>query len=124
VGEALVSTLDAKGTPSIVERTRIVPPSSKLGPASPEARQRMLDDSPVLGKYDEPLDRDSAHERLMERRKKEAEEAARQEEQKPKGRGRQRQGYLEATTKSILRSLGSSLGRQIARTILKSIFRR
>ncbi len=123
VGEALVSTLDTKGAPSMVERTRIIPPSSKLGPAAPDVRQRAMDDSPVLGKYDEPLDRDSARERLAARRKREMEEGRLQERGGAK-RGRRRQTYLEATVKSVLRSLGSSLGRRIARSIVKSLFRR
>ncbi|MGF1660769.1 MAG: helicase HerA-like domain-containing protein [Rubrimonas sp.] len=66
-GEALVSTLDAKGAPSIVERTLIRPPASTLGPAEPAARAAAFRASPVAGKYDAAIDRESAHEMLAAR---------------------------------------------------------
>ncbi len=66
-GEALVSTLEAKGIPSIVERTLIRPPSSRLGPITDAERQRVMAVSPVLGLYDKDLDRDSAFEILAKR---------------------------------------------------------
>ena len=65
VGEALVSTLEAKGRPSMVARTLIRPPSSQIGPASDEQRAAALSASPVAGLYDEAIDRDSAFERLQ-----------------------------------------------------------
>lgn len=65
IGEALVSVLDGKGVPTMVDQTLIIPPSSQLGPITKLERQAVMDDSPVLGKYDEALDRDSAHERLI-----------------------------------------------------------
>jgi DNA helicase HerA-like ATPase len=64
VGEALVSLLEKKGEPSIVQRTLIRPPRSRLGPVTPEERKGVIDASPVKGLYDERVDRDSAHERL------------------------------------------------------------
>ncbi len=64
VGEALVSTLDAKGTPTVVERALVAPPAARLGPVTPEARQRTLQASPVRGVYDQGVDRESAYERL------------------------------------------------------------
>ncbi len=67
VGEALVSTLEDKGTPSIVQRTLIRPPSSRLGPATPSERQGVINESPVFGQYDEAVDRESAYERLKKR---------------------------------------------------------
>jgi len=76
VGEALVSTLAAKGVPSMVERTLIRPPSSRLGPISEPERAKVMAVSPVAGQYDEDLDRDSAFEMLQRR----AEEAAKAEE--------------------------------------------
>ena len=66
VGEALVSTLEAKGRPSMVARTLIRPPSSQIGPASPEARAAAMSASPVSGLYDETIDRESAFERLQQ----------------------------------------------------------
>jgi DNA helicase HerA-like ATPase len=68
VGEALVSTLRAKGEPSMVQRTLIRPPSSRLGPLTVEERKAIIAASPVKGVYDEALDRDSAEEMLRRRR--------------------------------------------------------
>ena len=64
VGEALVSTLEAKGEPSVVQRTLIRPPSSRLGPLTAEERRAVIAASPVKGVYDQTLDRESAHEML------------------------------------------------------------
>jgi DNA helicase HerA-like ATPase len=134
VGEALVSTLDAKGVPTVVERTLIAPPRSRIGPLSSEERAEMIARSPLRGSYENVVDRESAFEMLKKRAEElEAQraEAARQEGEaaaagKARGRssGRQRQGAVEAFTKSVLRSVGSSLGRSIARGILGSIIGR
>jgi DNA helicase HerA-like ATPase len=78
-GEALVSTLEAKGAPSMVERTLIRPPASRLGPVSDAERQEIMKVSPVAGLYDEDFDRESAYEILMARAKKAADAAAAQE---------------------------------------------
>ncbi len=75
VGEALVSTLDEKGAPGIVQRTLIRPPSSRLGPATDDERQAEMKNSPVAGLYDEAIDRESAYEILL-KREEEAAEAA------------------------------------------------
>lgn len=75
VGEALVSTLMNKGVPSIVQRTLIRPPSSRLGPLSEKERNEIMKMSPVAGQYDEVVDRESAYELL----KKSAEEAIKRE---------------------------------------------
>ncbi|MEM7567780.1 MAG: helicase HerA-like domain-containing protein, partial [Pseudomonadota bacterium] len=77
IGEALVSTLLSKGEPSVVQRTLIRPPSSRMGPISAEERAETLRRSPMGGEYDEELDRESAHEILAER----AAEAAAEEEE-------------------------------------------
>jgi len=68
VGEAVVSTLDEKGAPSMVARTRIRPPASRLGPATGPERAAVMAASPVRGVYDSPVDRESAHEILTARR--------------------------------------------------------
>ena len=65
VGEALVSTLDEKGAPGVVQRTLIRPPSSRLGPATEAERKAEMQNSPVLGLYDEAIDRESAYEILL-----------------------------------------------------------
>ncbi len=65
VGEALVSTLDAKGQPTIVERTLIRPPSSRIGPITDAERKAVIKASPVAGVYEETVDRESASEILQ-----------------------------------------------------------
>jgi uncharacterized protein len=80
IGEALVSTLEAKGIPSMVERTLIRPPSGKVGPIDDATRQKVMNLSPVAGQYDVDLDSESAYEILSARAKKAAEaEAAKRE---------------------------------------------
>ncbi|MCS6780043.1 MAG: DUF853 domain-containing protein [Geminicoccaceae bacterium] len=67
VGEALVSVLEPGGVPSIVQRVKICPPRSRIGPLTPEERAEILAASPLAGKYDEPVDRESAYEILEAR---------------------------------------------------------
>ena len=68
VGEALTSTLEGKGTPTIVERTLIAPPMAQVGPCSLQIRQQALAESGFKGKYDTMIDADSAYEELMKRK--------------------------------------------------------
>jgi DNA helicase HerA-like ATPase len=128
VGEALVSTLGGKGTPGIVERTLIRPPSSRLGPATRAERNAVIEESMLGKRYDKSVDQHSAYEMLKER----AEKAAHAEEQvvaekktksKTTSRRSNRQGVMEAMVKSVVRSMGSSLGRKIARGILGSLMK-
>ena len=68
VGEALVSVLHNKGEPSVVQRTLVRPPMSRVGPLSPQERRALIDaDAEMRSKYAEALDRESAHERLKAR---------------------------------------------------------
>ncbi len=67
VGEALVSVLDEKGTPTIVQRTLIAPPTSRIGPITPEERAAAMQASPMVGRYDATIDRESAFEILQKR---------------------------------------------------------
>ncbi|MDB5374902.1 MAG: ATPase, partial [Belnapia sp.] len=67
VGEALVSTLQADGTPSPVERARILPPRGRIGAITPEERAVLMRQSPVAGRYDQAVDRESAYELLTGR---------------------------------------------------------
>jgi len=92
VGEALVSMLEGKGVPSVVERTLIRPPSSRLGTITDAERHGVIAASPVLGLYDEVLDRESAHELLRKRAERAAREideredtARREAEEDPSG---------------------------------------
>ena len=66
-GEALVSFLDANGTPAVVERIMVRPPSARIGPITPEERKAIMDASPVKGKYDTAIDAESAYEVIQKR---------------------------------------------------------
>jgi DNA helicase HerA-like ATPase len=145
-GEALVSTLEAKGVPSVVQRTLIRPPSSRLGPITPQERSRIIAESPVAGQYDEAIDRESAFE-MLQKRAMAAQEAVQPEpddrgsrwtlpdfggrsepvstgRRDPAPRRSQRQSVTEAAIKSVVRSVGSALGREIVRGILGGFSRR
>ena len=67
VGEALVSTLEGKGAPSIVQRTLIRPPAARIGPLTPEERAALIQNSPLAGRYDQAIDRESAYEMLVKK---------------------------------------------------------
>src|SRR6188474_491049 len=67
VGEALISFLDEKGRPTVVERGFVVPPASRLGPLTPEERKKVVAGSLVAGHYEKAVDRESAHEKLAAR---------------------------------------------------------
>jgi len=118
VGEALVSMLEAKGVPGIVQRCLICPPRSRIGPADEGERAEVMSRSPVGGRYDRPVDRESAHELLARRAEKTLAETSEKAQRRPASG---RQGYGEAVTKSILRSLGSSVGRTLGRELLRGI---
>ncbi len=132
VGEALVSMLEAKGVPGMVDRCLIRPPTSRIGSITDAERQEVRSRSPVGANYDKPLDRESASEILLKR----AEEAAKQAEAKAqaeakddareaktpaKKRSSNRQSSTEAAVKSFLRSMSTTLGREIMRGILGAI---
>ncbi|GHC69648.1 helicase HerA-like C-terminal domain-containing protein [Limoniibacter endophyticus] len=128
-GEALISTLENKGIPSMVERTLIRPPASRIGPLTPQERAAMMATSPVAGQYDKAIDRESAFEILQKRTQEKlaADEAAEQQAAAEKASRRtvsQRQGVVEAAMKSVVRSVGTSVGRAIVRGILGSLTRR
>ena len=75
-GEALVSFLEGNGTPSMVERCMVRPPSARVGPVTPEERKAIIGKSPVKGKYDQAIDRESAYEQLQKRVEATAREGA------------------------------------------------
>ncbi|MCV4632748.1 DUF853 domain-containing protein, partial [Escherichia coli] len=64
VGEVLISTLDAKGVPTIVDRAFVIPPAGRIGPITPEQRQQLIAGSIVAGIYEKAIDRESAYEIL------------------------------------------------------------
>ena len=122
VGEALVSVLHKGGEPSMVQRTLIRPPSARIGPVSPAERKALIEASPVYGKYEETVDRESAYE-LLEKRAGQAKADAEAQDNNwgnilmgGANTGR-RQGYGETFTKAIVRSVASSVGRAIAGAI-------
>ncbi len=119
VGEALVSTLQDKGVPGIVERTLIRPPRSRIGAIAADERRVVLERSPVAGRYDTRVDRESAYERLAAR----AVPAAAVEEVPAPGKAApgRRDSVAQAAVKSALRSVASSIGREIGRQILRGL---
>ena len=128
VGEALVSTLDEKGRPSMVERTLIRPPHSQIGPITAAQRENLIHNSVVFGIYDTEIDRESAYEILKARAEQAAIEDAEQAANEPRTRQAQsgtsrraRQTPMEAFIKSAVRSVGSQLGRRLVRGILGSL---
>ena len=83
VGEALVSFLDEKGRPNIVERAYVLPPASRIGPITPEERQAIIAASPVAGTYEKAVDRESAYEKLKGRAA--SRRAGRRQRRRPQG---------------------------------------
>lgn len=124
VGEALVSTLESKGTPSIVQRTLIRPPSAKLGVATESAKRMAMQADGIADKYNSVNDRESAYEILTRRAgeaTRRAEEAQTKAEKSQTSRKSNRQSVTEAAIKSVVRSMSSSLGRTIAREVMRGI---
>jgi len=143
MGEAVTSFLEAKGIPGIAERTLIRPPSSQLGPLDPAVRAEVVRNSPVAGKYDTPIDRDSAWERLRAKAAKAGETATEPPGDRASGQGRRWNGDREESeakvekprasrsdsilttfTKSFVRQLGTRTGQKVVRGVLGSIFGR
>ena len=143
VGEALISTLDDNGAPTSAVAATVAPPESRIGPAKPAERKELIANSPLKGKYDDTVDRDSAYEQLQQRteealeRQKKAERDAELERERVKAekarekaatkkassRRSSRQTPTEAFLKSTLRSLGRNLGNKLARGILGGLLK-
>jgi len=139
VGEALVSFLDDKGQPGIVERAFILPPKSQIGPIAPDVRRQIIAGSVLFGHYERVVDRESAFELLKSRAERMAapqeppppaperrprEEPAPRPEAPPERRpaaGRPRETMFESMAKSAVRSMGSQIGRSIMRGIMGGI---
>jgi hypothetical protein len=107
-----------------VQRAFVLPPRSRLAPLSPEERARVMRASPAKGRYDQPVDRESAYERLQAR----AAERAAAAPPPGKGHGRAEEPRSEvaetlgAMAKSVARSAGTQIGREIVRGILGGLF--
>ena len=134
VGEALVSLLDEKGSPTVVERAWIVPPASQIGPVSEAERAAIEKRSVLSGHYEKTVDRESAYEKLSARTvDKQAMPTTSAPQPRPRGtlddlllgstgpRGGHREGMLESAAKSAARAVGSQVGRAILRGVLGSI---
>lgn len=133
VGEALVSVLQEQGIPGIVQKTLICPPRSLIGPAPDGAVEQTIRSSPLNGRYETMVDRESAYEILNVRAvqaERDRQAAALQQAQvkaaKPNTRSRSsnRQSVGEAFAKTVARSVASRLGTQIVRGLLGSLFRK
>ncbi|MCZ8325459.1 MAG: DUF853 family protein [Sphingomonadaceae bacterium] len=118
VGEALVSTLDEDGAPTIVQRTLIAPPRSRLGPVSPKERAIIQSISPFDGKYDQAVDRESAEE-VLAQKAADAVEAAQVVEQRgeeaQRAQPRKTTSMWEKASKAAFGAAASSAGTMIAR---------
>jgi hypothetical protein len=143
VGEALVSVLEEKGIPSIVQRTLVCPPRSRIGPITDAERADLIRTSPFSGRYDKMIDRDSAYELLQKRTEEAATAAAAQaaEETASKGSARRYsnqpaapreessllgdigEGLLKNAVRAATSSAGRRIGTQIVRGILGSLFK-
>jgi len=145
VGEALVSCLDEKGTPTVVERAWVLPPSTRIGPLTAAERKALIEGSLLFGHYEQTLDRESAYERLKGSAPGKA--ASNPGDKSPtqtpgptpnntgglgevlgdilgkggSGRGHSSDSVLETVAKSAARAIGSQLGREIIRGVLGSI---
>ena len=145
VGEALVSLLDEKGRPGIVQQTLIKPPKSQIGPIKPGQRKTLMAQSLVAGVYEEEVDRESAHEILTARAEKVAKQQAESKAAEAKAKedakaekarlakqkkaaktkrspSRRSDSAMDAFVKSAMRSLGGQAGRKLVRGILGSLF--
>lgn len=106
-GEALVSTLDDKGQPTIVQKTLVRPPNSRVGPITDAELKAVMRASPVAGVYDETVDRESASEILQKRSAEEAETKAADAGQKPgtkSGGGARSDSFGETVVKQVVKS--------------------
>ena len=148
VGEALVSFLDAKGIPMMVERALILPPCSQIGPITTDERNSILQKSFVYGVYEELLDRESAFEILQERmtetalQKKEEEEAALEAKEKlarmkeeaalerataakeraERARKKANPDIFTELTKQVGRNASRTMGNELGRTLIRGLF--
>jgi len=136
VGEAVVSFLDEKGRPGMVERVYILPPASRIGPITPEERKAVIAASPVAGVYEQTVDRESAYEKLKGRAVESSKDSTAAAAAGDgggimgsikdslgglmTGSGR-KDSIVEAMAKSAARTMGSTVGREIMRGVLGSL---
>jgi len=132
VGEALISFLNEKGAPSVVESAKVLPPESRIGPVDNSEVKKVIENSTVFGKYEETVDRESAFEKLKEKAEKQKEtdldlqkreakydyDTPRRKTQKKKSsKGVGYWAYKTANSR-----VGKQLGRQLVRGVLGGLF--
>ena len=131
-GEALVSFLDEKGAPSIVQRAKILFPLSQIGAITDEQRAELIASSRIAGKYDEAVDRESAFEKILKQREKAAAEAAEAEAQEQAERERELKEKEQAKSakrssgmkKSIIGSIIGTAATYFAKTLAQQMARK
>jgi DNA helicase HerA-like ATPase len=131
VGEALVSFLDEKGMPEVVQRGLVVPPRSRIGPITPEQRSAIVNTPPLYQKYKDSIDRESAYEVLNKRVDSQAEDQAiapadtvrqdREKERLARERKKLVGGVFASFFRSAARSLGTALGHVLQRGVLGNL---
>ena len=147
VGEALISFLDAKGSPRPVERAYVLPPASRIGPLDDAARKQVIASSVIAGHYEAAVDRESAYEKLQARAPAGSTAPGQIGAQLPGAqqpaagggmmdtisgaifgrtgpRGGHTEGVLESAAKSAARSVASNIGRELVRGVLGSLLGR
>src|SRR4029079_3457954 len=133
VGEVLISMLDEKGVPTVVDRAFVVPPVGHIGPVTAEQRSQLMSSSLVAGVYENAVDRESAFEILQQKAQEKAaaaaqlqaqEAAAKQaaaEDKAARAAARAPDSLTESITKSVVRSASSSIGRSIGTQIVRGV---
>lgn len=131
-GEALISFLDEKGAPTIVERAKMLCPQGQIGPITEEERAEAISNSGLERKYGKTLDRESAYEilqKIEEKRKEQEEKAKREKEEEAERKAKEKEEAKEKKASSKKQSafwkamgkLGTSLGKTLGNAIIKSI---
>jgi uncharacterized protein len=123
VGEALVSMLDDKGMPGIVQRAFMLPPTSQIGPVTPDVRQQVIKSSPVYGKYEQAIDRESAYEKLQSRAAKPEPAAGNVQpsSQSTAAASRKATKPEPSAFDQVLKVANSTAGRQIERELVRGL---
>ena len=134
-GQALVSFLDAKGVPGIVEKAMILPPQSAMGPIDDERRKAEIEADDLYGKYEDEVDNESAYEIINAEREallkdeiaaakeqqKQTANEAREKEKKASAGGRKKKTATEKIADKAMNTIGREIGKSISRGLLGSL---
>ncbi|MEB0090884.1 DUF853 family protein [Pseudomonas sp. CCI4.2] len=125
IGEALVGTLQEKGTPEMVQRVLIAPPQSRIGPLSETERAVLIAQSPLAGRYDKPVDRESAYEMLMARKIAPPDVGVEPAKDVPGGLAERAGGFFSGLAgqamKNAMRTAANQIGRELVRGLMGSL---